>query len=159
METEQGEEIQETSRATDDVSLDSKKGSLWQFWDTMAPENGVFQAYQCPVLPTEGTVSLVDTSAADELWQVRQKAGMVSESGQSDYRQRGGGRCGIATGESGRSHRGYLEPGGKEPGSSGNDGLSHRLPINCPEARARVAIAGVMAMRPRCIVLDEPSRC
>lgn len=128
VETEQGEEIQETSRALDDVSLDIKEGQFVAVLGHNGSGKSTFAKHiNALLLPTEGTVWLdqVDTSAADELWQVRQKAGNgFSESGQSDYRQRGGGRCGIWTGESGRSNRGYLDPGGKEPGSGGNDGLS-----------------------------------
>ena len=31
------------------------------------------------------------------------------------------------------------------------------LLINCQEGKSKVAIAGIMAMKPECIVLDEPT--
>ena len=80
VETEQGEEIQETSRALDDVSLDIKEGQFVAVLGHNGSGKSTFAKHiNALLLPTEGTVWLdqVDTSAADELWQVRQKAGMV----------------------------------------------------------------------------------
>lgn len=103
------ENIEEVKRAIDNMDVDIKKGVLMQFWGITDLENlplpsrlTGFSCLQeelswCPVWIPEMRITSGD---------IRKTAGMVFQnSGQSDYRKCGGGRCGIRTGEFGGSHR------------------------------------------------------
>ena len=160
VETEQGEEIQETSRALDDVSLDIKEGQFVAVLGHNGSGKSTFAKHiNALLLPTEGTVWLdqVDTSAADELWQVRQKAGMVFQNpdnqiiGSVVEEDVGFGpeNIGVPTKKIWERVEESLKKVGMlhERKSSPNH-LSGGQ-------KQRVAIAGILAMHPKCIVLDE----
>ena len=162
VETEQGEEIQETSRALDDVSLDIKEGQFVAVLGHNGSGKSTFAKHiNALLLPTEGTVWLdqVDTSAADELWQVRQKAGMVFQNpdnqiiGSVVEEDVGFGpeNLGVPTEDIWTRVEKSLEAVGMMAYRS------HSPNKLSGGQKQRVAIAGVMAMRPRCIVLDEPT--
>ena len=82
----------------------------------------------------------------------------ISESGQPDHRNGGRRRRRIRTGESGRAGGRDLEAGGRKPERCRNAGVSQVFPKQAfRRQKQRVAIAGVIAMEPKCIVLDEPT--
>ena len=96
---------------------------------------------------------------SQELWNVRQSAGMVvPEPGQPDHRHRsGGGRgfgpenLGVPTDEIWKRVEDSLK-------SVGMIEYRHHSPNKLSGGqKQRVAIAGVIAMEPKCIVLDEPT--
>ena len=162
VETESGEESQEVSRALEDVTMDVQEG---QFVAVLG-HNGsgkstLAKHINALLLPTEGTVWLdhLDTAAEDELWQVRQKAGMVFQNpdnqiiGSVVEEDVGFGpeNLGIPTEDIWKRVEKSLEAVGMTAYRT------HSPNKLSGGQKQRVAIAGVMAMRPRCIVLDEPT--
>ena len=82
----------------------------------------------------------------------------LSESGQSDHRYCGGRGCGIRTGKSRSAHGRDLEAGEESLRSVGMIEYRKASPNKLSGGqKQRVAIAGVIAMEPKCIVLDEPT--
>ena len=100
------------SRAIDEVDIDVKEGQFIAILGHNGSGKSTFAKHiNALLVPTDGTmwVDGRDTKDPNELWNVRQSAGMVSESRQSDYRNGRGGRCWIWPGESGRTNRRNLE--------------------------------------------------
>ncbi|MDO5702426.1 MAG: energy-coupling factor transporter ATPase, partial [Lachnospiraceae bacterium] len=113
------------------------------------------------LVPTEGTVWIdgEDTKSLDELWPIRQKAGMVFQNPDNQI-------IGTQVDEDvafGPENLGVPTPDilTRVTNSLRKVGmLSHRdkSPNRLSGGqKQRVAIAGVVAMRPECIVLDEPT--
>jgi energy-coupling factor transport system ATP-binding protein len=113
------------------------------------------------LVPTEGTmwVDEIDTSGEEEIWKIRQKAGMVFQNPDNQIIGTvveedvgfGPENIGVPTDEiwsrvdDSLSRVGMLKHRKKSPNRlSGGQ-------------KQRVAIAGVIAMRPECIVMDEPT--
>lgn len=162
VETEAGEETQEVSRALEDVNLDVQEGQFVAVLGHNGSGKSTFAKHiNALLLPTEGTVWLDhrDTSAEDELWQVRQKAGMVFQNpdnqiiGSVVEEDVGFGpeNLGIPTEDIWKRVEKSLEAVGMTAYRT------HSPNKLSGGQKQRVAIAGVMAMRPRCIVLDEPT--
>lgn len=162
VETEAGEETQEVSRALEDVNLSVQEGQFVAVLGHNGSGKSTFAKHiNALLLPTEGTVWLDhrDTSAEDELWQVRQKAGMVFQNpdnqiiGSVVEEDVGFGpeNLGIPTEDIWKRVEKSLEAVGMTAYRT------HSPNKLSGGQKQRVAIAGVMAMRPRCIVLDEPT--
>ena len=112
------------------------------------------------LLPSEGTVFCdgMDTREEGHLWDVRQTAGMVFQNpdnqiiGQVVEEDVGFGpeNMGFPRRRSGA--------GGGEPESGGHVRYRKYSPNKLSGGqKQRVSIAGVLAMHPKCIVLDEPT--
>ena len=113
------------------------------------------------LVPTSGTmwVDGINTSEVDELWKVRQKAGMVFQNPDNQIIGTvvdedvgfGPENIGIPTED-------IWKRGEEALGKVGMLGFRDRSPNRLSGGqKQRVAIAGVVAMRPECIVLDEPT--
>lgn len=152
----------ELTRAIDNVNLDIQSG---QFIAVLG-HNGSGKSTLAKhinglLVPTEGTlwVDNMDTSSEDDIWKIRQKAGMVFQNpdnqiiGSVVEEDVGFGpeNIGIPTDEIWRRVD-------KSLAATGMVAYRHHSPNKLSGGqKQRVAIAGVMAMRPECIVLDEPT--
>ena len=127
--------VQETQRAVDGVDIDIKEGQFVAILGHNGSGKSTFAKHiNALLLPSDGTIWIdgINTSEEPELWKVRQKAGMVFQNPDNQI---------IGTV--------VEEDVGFGPENMG-------VPTEDIWKR-RVAIAGVMAMRPKCIVLDEPT--
>ena len=152
----------EATRAIDDVNLDIQAG---QFIAVLG-HNGSGKSTLAKhinglLVPTEGTlwVDNMDTSEEEDIWKIRQKAGMVFQNpdnqiiGSVVEEDVGFGpeNIGIPTEEIWKRVDESLQ-------ATGMVAYRHHSPNKLSGGqKQRVAIAGVMAMRPECIVLDEPT--
>ena len=113
------------------------------------------------LVPTSGTMWIdgINTSEVDELWKVRQKAGMVFQNPDNQIIGTvvdedvgfGPENIGVPTEDIWKRVEEAL-------GKVGMLGFRDRSPNRLSGGqKQRVAIAGVVAMRPECIVLDEPT--
>ena len=154
--------VQEMQRAVDDINLDIEAGSF----AAILGHNGsgkstLAKQLNALLLPSEGTIWVddMDTSKEQELWKIRQKAGMVFQNPDNQI-------IGTVVEEDvgfGPENMGVpTEDIWKRVGDSlrktGMTAYRHHSPNKLSGGqKQRVAIAGVMAMRPQCIVLDEPT--
>jgi len=154
--------VQDTQRAVNDVNLDIEAG---QFVAVLG-HNGsgkstLAKHLNALLLPTEGTlwVDGIDTSKEPELWKVRQKAGMVFQNPDNQIIGTvveedvgfGPENLGVPTDEIWKRVEDSLK-------SVGMISYRHHSPNKLSGGqKQRVAIAGVIAMEPKCIVLDEPT--
>ena len=152
----------EKVRAIDDVTLDIKKGDFIAILGHNGSGKSTLAKHMNALLvPTEGTmwVDEIDTSGEEEIWKIRQKAGMVFQNPDNQIIGTvveedvgfGPENIGVPTDEiwsrvdDSLSRVGMLKHRKKSPNRlSGGQ-------------KQRVAIAGVIAMRPECIVMDEPT--
>jgi energy-coupling factor transport system ATP-binding protein len=154
--------VEATQRAVDDVNLDIEAGEFIAILGHNGSGKSTLAKHMnALLLPTEGTlwVDDMDTSKEPELWKIRQKAGMVFQNPDNQI---------IATV--------VEEDVGFGPENMGvpseqiwtrvDDALKkvgmtayrHHSPNKLSGGqKQRVAIAGVVAMHPKCIVLDEPT--
>ena len=113
------------------------------------------------LLPSEGTIWIdgKDTSAETELWKIRKKAGMVFQNPDNQIIGTvveedvgfGPENMGVSTENIWRRVRDSLK-------KTGMTAFRHHSPNRLSGGqKQRVAIAGVLAMHPKCIVLDEPT--
>lgn len=152
----------EATRAIDDVNLDIQAG---QFIAVLG-HNGSGKSTLAKhinglLVPTEGTlwVDNMDTSEEEDIWKIRQKAGMVFQNPDSQIIGSvveedvgfGPENIGVPTEEIWKRVDESLQ-------ATGMVAYRHHSPNKLSGGqKQRVAIAGVMAMRPECIVLDEPT--
>ena len=152
----------EKVRAIDDVTLDIKKGDFIAILGHNGSGKSTLAKHMNALLvPTEGTMGVdeIDTSGEEEIWKIRQKAGMVFQNPDNQIIGTvveedvgfGPENIGVPTDEiwsrvdDSLSRVGMLKHRKKSPNRlSGGQ-------------KQRVAIAGVIAMRPECIVMDEPT--
>ena len=152
----------ERVRAIDDVTLDIKKGDFIAILGHNGSGKSTLAKHMNALLvPTEGTmwVDEIDTSGEEEIWKIRQKAGMVFQNPDNQIIGTvveedvgfGPENIGVPTDEiwarvdDSLTKVGMLKHRKKSPNRlSGGQ-------------KQRVAIAGVIAMRPECIVMDEPT--
>ena len=154
--------VQDTQRAVNDVNLDIEAG---QFVAVLG-HNGsgkstLAKHLNALLLPTEGTlwVDGIDTSKEPELWKIRQKAGMVFQNPDNQIIASvveedvgfGPENIGVPTDEIWQRVEESLKAVGMLK-------YRHHSPNKLSGGqKQRVAIAGVVAMEPKCIVLDEPT--
>lgn len=152
----------EVFRAIDEVSLDIEKGQFIAILGHNGSGKSTLAKHMNALLvPTEGTlwVDGIDTSREEDLWKVRQKAGMVFQNPDNQIIGTvveedvgfGPENMGIPTEDIWKRVDNAL-------GAVGMLGFRDKSPNKLSGGqKQRVAIAGVVAMKPECIVLDEPT--
>ena len=154
--------VEQASRAVDDVNLDIQAGQfIAVLGHNGSGKSTLAKHINALLVPTEGTLWMdqMDTAAADNLWKIRQEAGMVFQNpdnqiiGSVVEEDVGFGpeNIGVPTDEIWRRVDASLKA---------VDMVAYRQ--HSPNKlsggqKQRVAIAGVVAMKPKCIVLDEPT--
>lgn len=154
--------VEGITRAVDEVSLDVNPGEFIAILGHNGSGKSTFAKHLNAILhPTEGTVLVdgKDTTNQDKLWEIRQTAGMVFQNpdnqiiGQVVEEDVGFGpeNMGVPTKEIWERVEESLKAVGmwKYRKHSPNK-LSGGQ-------KQRVSIAGVIAMHPKCIILDEPT--
>ena len=154
--------VEQTSRAVDDVNLDIREGQFIAILGHNGSGKSTLAKHiNALLVPTEGTlwVDSMDTSSEENLWKIRQRAGMVFQNpdnqiiGSVVEEDVGFGpeNIGVPTDEIWKRVDRSLE-------AVGMVAYRHHSPNKLSGGqKQRVAIAGVMAMRTKCIVLDEPT--
>lgn len=154
--------VEDTQRAVDSVDLDIQPGEFVAVLGHNGSGKSTFAKHiNALLLPTEGTIWIdgIDTSKEPELWKVRQKAGMVFQNpdnqiiGQVVEEDVGFGpeNLGVPTEEIWQRVEESLKAVGMyEFRKYSPNKLSGGQ-------KQRVSIAGVIAMHPKCIILDEPT--
>lgn len=158
---EEGEEP-EVNRAIDHVDLDIQEG---QFIAVLG-HNGSGKSTLAKhinglLVPSEGTlwVDHMDTSSQEDIWKIRQRAGMVFQNPDNQIIGTvveedvgfGPENLGVPTEDIWKRVDDSLE-------AVGMTAYRKHSPNKLSGGqKQRVAIAGVMAMKPKCIVLDEPT--
>ena len=151
-----------THRAIDDVSVDLKPGQFIAILGHNGSGKSTLAKHMNAILtPTEGTmwVDGKDTRNEENIWDVRQTAGMVFQNPDNQIIGTvveedvgfGPENIGVPTDEIWERVEQSLK-------SVGMIEYRHHSPNKLSGGqKQRVAIAGVVAMRPKCIVLDEPT--
>ena len=154
--------VEGITTAIDDVSLDIEQGDFIAILGHNGSGKSTLAKHMNAILyPTEGTVWVdgKDTSDESNLWEIRQKAGMVFQNpdnqiiGQVVEEDVGFGpeNLGVPTKEIWERVEESLKAVGMyEFRKYSPNKLSGGQ-------KQRVSIAGVIAMHPKCIVLDEPT--
>ena len=154
--------VQDTQRAVNDVNLDIEAGQFVAVLGHNGSGKSTLAKHLNAILmPTEGSVWVdgKNTSNPDELWNVRQSAGMVFQNPDNQIigtvveEEVGFGpeNLGVPTDEIWKRVENSLRAVGMlERRKDSPNKLSGGQ-------KQRVAIAGVIAMEPKCIVLDEPT--
>lgn len=154
--------VEGITKAVDEVSLDVKQGEFIAILGHNGSGKSTLAKHLNAILyPTEGTVWVdgKDTRDASSLWDIRQKAGMVFQNpdnqiiGQVVEEDVGFGpeNLGVPTKEIWERVEESLKAVGMyEFRKCSPNKLSGGQ-------KQRVSIAGVIAMHPKCIVLDEPT--
>ena len=154
--------VQETQRAVDGVDIDIREGQFVAILGHNGSGKSTFAKHiNALLLPSDGTIWIdgINTLEEPELWKVRQKAGMVFQTpdnqiiGSVVEEDVGFGpeNMGVPTMDIWKRVNESLE-------KTGMTAYRHHSPNKLSGGqKQRVASAGVMAMRPKCIVLDEPT--
>ena len=150
------------SRAIDEVDIDVKEGQFIAILGHNGSGKSTLAKHINAILvPTEGTVWVngLDTTDPAELWNVRQSAGMVFQNPDNQIIGTvveedvgfGPENLGVPTDEIWQRVEESLK-------AVGMIEYRHHSPNKLSGGqKQRVAIAGVVAMEPKCIVLDEPT--
>ena len=154
--------VEEVNRAIDHLSLEIQKGDFVAILGHNGSGKSTFaKQINGLLLPTEGTLWISDMNTQDEsmIWEIRKKTGMVFQNPDNQIIGNiveedvgfGPENIGVPTDEIWRRVDESLEAVGmtayrKQSPNKLTGGQKQRVPI-----------AGVMAMRPQCIVLDEPT--
>ena len=151
-----------TSRAIDEVDIEAKEGQFIAILGHNGSGKSTLAKHLNAILmPTEGSVWVngKNTSNPDELWNVRQSAGMVFQNPDNQIIGTvveedvgfGPENLGVPTDEIWQRVEESLK-------AVGMIEYRHHSPNKLSGGqKQRVAIAGVMAMEPKCIILDEPT--
>lgn len=154
--------IESTVRAVNDVSLNIKEGEFIAILGHNGSGKSTLAKHiNAIVIPTSGTlwVDGMDTKDEKKLWDIRQNAGMVFQNPDNQIIGTiveedvgfGPENLGVPTDEIWTRVEESLS-------SVGMLKYRHHSPNKLSGGqKQRVAIAGVMAMHPRCIVMDEPT--
>lgn len=155
-------EVEGFSCAIDDISMQIKQGD---FIAILGPNGSgkstLAKHLNCLLYPTEGTVTIdgMDTSDADKLWDIRESVGMVFQNPENQM-------IGTIVEEDVAFAPENLGVPSKEIEERVRESLvmvemkDHRKASPSKLSggqKQRIAIAGVLAMHPKCIVLDEPT--
>lgn len=154
--------VEGITRAVDEVTLDVKQGDFVAILGHNGSGKSTLAKHINAILyPTEGTVWVdgKDTSDDGNLWDIRQKAGMVFQNpdnqiiGQVVEEDVGFGpeNLGVPTEEIWERVKESLKAVGMY------EFRKHSPNKLSGGQKQRVSIAGVIAMHPKCIVLDEPT--
>ena len=158
---EEGEDP-EVFRAIDRVDLDVQEGQFIAILGHNGSGKSTLAKHMNALLvPTEGTlwVDSINTSSEEDLWKVRQKAGMVFQNPDNQIIGTvveedvgfGPENMGVPTED-------IWERVEKSLKAVGMLGFRDKSPNKLSGGqKQRVAIAGVVAMKPKCIILDEPT--
>ncbi|SHM30416.1 energy-coupling factor transport system ATP-binding protein [Anaerosporobacter mobilis DSM 15930] len=150
------------NRALDDIDIDIKKGDFVAILGHNGSGKSTLAKHLNAILmPTEGTlwVNGYDTKEEDNIWNIRQSAGMVFQNPDNQIIGTiveedvgfGPENLGVETKEIWKRVEESLQAVGML------EYRSHSPNKLSGGQKQRVAIAGIMAMRPECIVLDEPT--
>ena len=151
-----------TSRAIDEVDIEAKEGQFIAILGHNGSGKSTLAKHLNAILmPTEGSVWVngKNTSNPDELWNVRQSAGMVFQNPNNQIIGTvveedvgfGPENLGVPTDEIWQRVEESLK-------AVGMIEYRHHSPNKLSGGqKQRVAIAGVVAMEPKCIVMDEPT--
>ena len=151
-----------TSRAIDEVDIEAKEGQFIAILGHNGSGKSTLAKHlNAILLPTEGSVWVdgKNTSNPDELWNVRQSAGMVFQNPDNQIIGTvveedvgfGPENMGVPTDEIWQRVEESLK-------AVGMIEYRHHSPNKLSGGqKQRVAIAGVVAMEPKCIVMDEPT--
>ncbi len=154
--------VESVKRAVDHVSLDIKAGEFIAILGHNGSGKSTLAKHMNAILvPTEGIlwVDGMDTKDEDKLWDIRQDTGMVFQNPDNQIIGTvveedvgfGPENLGVPTDEIWKRVEESLSAVGMLK-------YRHHSPNKLSGGqKQRVAIAGVMAMHPRCIVLDEPT--
>ena len=155
-------QVEETLRAVDGVDLDVKKGDFVAILGhNGSGKSTLAKQINALLVPTEGTLYVdgMDTKDPEKVWDIRQSAGMVFQNPDNQIIGSvvdedvgfGPENMGIPTKE-------IWERVEESLRSVGMWEYCHSSPNKLSGGqKQRVAIAGVVAMHPKCIVLDEPT--
>ena len=155
-------QVEETLRAVDGVDLDVKKGDFVAILGhNGSGKSTLAKQINALLVPTEGTLYVdgMDTKDPEKVWDIRQSAGMVFQNPDNQIIGSvvdedvgfGPENMGIPTKE-------IWERVEESLRSVGMWEYRHSSPNKLSGGqKQRVAIAGVVAMNPKCIVLDEPT--
>lgn len=155
-------DVEGITRAVDEVSLDIEQGQFIAVLGHNGSGKSTLAKHMNAILyPTEGTVWVDGKDTTDEqyLWDIRQKAGMVFQNpdnqiiGQIVEEDVGFGpeNMGVPTKEIWERVEESLKAVGMY------EFRKHSPNKLSGGQKQRVSIAGVIAMHPKCIVLDEPT--
>ncbi len=151
-----------SSRAIDKVDIDVKEGQFIAILGHNGSGKSTLAKHiNALLVPTEGTIWVdgKDTKDGEELWKVRQSAGMVFQNPDNQIIGTvveedvgfGPENLGVPTDEIWQRVEESLK-------AVGMLSYRHHSPNKLSGGqKQRVAIAGVVAMEPKCIVLDEPT--
>lgn len=151
-----------TSRAIDEVDIEAKEGQFIAVLGHNGSGKSTLAKHLNAILvPTEGSVWVngKNTSNPEELWDVRQSAGMVFQNPDNQIIASvveedvgfGPENIGVPTDEIWKRVEESLKAVGMLK-------YRHHSPNKLSGGqKQRVAIAGVVAMEPKCIILDEPT--
>lgn len=154
--------VEGTTRAVDNVSLDIKQGDFIAILGHNGSGKSTLAKHMNAILyPTQGTIWVdgMDTSEEKNIWDVRQTAGMVFQNpdnqiiGQVVEEDVGFGpeNMGVPTKEIWERVEESLRAVGMY------QYRKHSPNKLSGGQKQRVSIAGVLAMHPKCIILDEPT--
>lgn len=154
--------VEGITRAVDEVSLSVRQGDFVAVLGHNGSGKSTLAKHINAILyPTEGTVWVdgMDTADEDKLWDIRQEAGMVFQNpdnqiiGQVVEEDVGFGpeNLGVPTKEIWERVEESLKAVGMY------EFRKHSPNKLSGGQKQRVSIAGVIAMHPKCIVLDEPT--
>lgn len=154
--------VEGITRAVDEVDLDVRQGDFVAILGHNGSGKSTLAKHINAILyPTEGTVWVdgMDTSEDKNLWEVRQNAGMVFQNpdnqiiGQVVEEDVGFGpeNMGVPTAEIWQRVEESLKAVGMY------EYRKHSPNKLSGGQKQRVSIAGVIAMHPKCIILDEPT--
>lgn len=156
------EESGEKVRAVDNVSFDVKPGQFIAILGhNGSGKSSLAKHLNALLLPTEGTVWVdgIDTQDGKRLWDIRQTAGMVFQNPDNQIVATmveedvafGPENMQVPTAEIWKRVERAL-------GAVNMTKFRHKSPLKLSGGqKQRVAIAGIIAMEPKCIVLDEPT--
>ena len=154
--------VEATQRAVNDVNLDIEAGDFVAvLGHNGSGKSTLAKQINALLIPSEGTmwVDDMDTAKEPELWKIRQKAGMVFQNPDNQIIGTvveedvgfGPENMGVPTDEIWKRVDDSLK-------KTGMTAYRYQSPNKLSGGqKQRVAIAGVEAMRPSCIVLDEPT--
>ena len=154
--------VEGITRAVDEVALDVRQGDFVAILGHNGSGKSTLAKHINAILyPTEGTVWVdgMDTSEEKHLWDIRQNAGMVFQNpdnqiiGQVVEEDVGFGpeNMGVPTAEIWERVKESLKAVGMY------EYRKHSPNKLSGGQKQRVSIAGVIAMHPKCIILDEPT--